>query len=65
MYYNKLATVRSSLPEVFCKNVVLRSITKFTGKHLCQSLFFIKVEGLRRAALLKKGSCFLVDFVKF
>ena len=27
-------------PEVFCKKGVLRNFTKFTGKHLCQSLFF-------------------------
>ena len=31
--------LRSSLPEVFCKKGVLRNFTKFTGKHLCQSLF--------------------------
>ena len=31
---------RSSRPEVFCKTGVLRHFTKFTGKHLCQSLFF-------------------------
>ena len=28
-------------PEVF------RNLTKFTGKHLCQSLFFNKVAGFR------------------
>ena len=27
-------------PEVFCKKGVLRNFAKFTGKHLCQSLFF-------------------------
>ena len=27
-------------PEVFCKKGVLENFTKFTGKHLCQSLFF-------------------------
>ena len=32
--------LRSSLPEVFFKKGVLRNFTKFTGKHLCQSLFF-------------------------
>ena len=44
---------RSSLPEVFCKNCVLKNVSKFSGKHLCQSLFFnkeacnfIKKEGL-------------------
>ena len=38
---------------------------KFTGKHLCQSLFFNKV---RPATLLKKRlwhRCFLVNFAKF
>ena len=39
---------------MFCKKGVLRNVIKFTGKHLCQSLFFNKVAGLRPAALLKK-----------
>ena len=33
---------------------VLRNFSKVTGKHLCQSLFFNKVAGLRPATLLKK-----------
>ena len=33
-------------PEVFCKKGVLEIFAKFTGKHLCQSLFFNKVAGL-------------------
>ena len=37
----------STLPEVFCKKGVLRNFAKFTGKHLCQSLFLNKVAGLR------------------
>ena len=37
---------RSSRPEVFCKKRVFRNFTKFTGKHLCQSLLFNKVAGL-------------------
>ena len=59
---------RSSRLEVFCKKGVLRNFTKFTGKHLCQSLFFNKVVGLRPATLLKKRlwpRCFPVNFVKF
>ena len=47
---------------------VFRNFTKFTGKHLCQSLFFYKVAGLRPASLLKKRfwhKCFPVNFVKF
>ena len=54
--------------EVFCKNGVLRHFTKFTGKHLCHSLFFNKVLGLRLATLFKKRlwhRCFPVNFVKF
>ena len=31
---------RNSCPEMFCKKGVLRNFAKFTGKHLCQSLFF-------------------------
>ena len=34
--------VRSSRQELFCKKDVLRNFAKFTGKRLCQSLFFIK-----------------------
>ena len=48
---------RSSRPEVVCKKCVLRNFAKFTGKHLCQSLFFNKVAGgLHR--------CFPVNFAK-
>ena len=59
---------RSSPPELFCKKGVLRNFTKFTGKHLCYSLFFNKVEGLKPATLLKKRPwhrCFPVNFAKF
>ena len=34
---------RSSRPKVFCKKGVLWNFAKFTGKDLCQSLFFNKV----------------------
>ena len=33
--------------EVFYEKSVLRYFSKFTGKYLCQSLFFNKVAGLR------------------
>ena len=33
---------------------VLRNFAKFTGKHLCQSLFFNEIASLRAATLLKK-----------
>ena len=50
------------------KKGVLKNYTKFTGKHLRQSLIFNKVEGLRPATLLKKRlshRCFPVNFAKF
>ena len=35
----------TSRPEVLCEKGVLKSFAKFTGKHLCQSLFFNEVAG--------------------
>ena len=58
---------RSSRQEVFCKKGVLENFAKFTGKHLCQGLFFNKVAGLRPATLFKKRlwhRCFPVNFAK-
>ena len=40
-------TVRSSHRKCSLKKVVLRNFTKFTGKHLCQKLFFNIVAGLQ------------------
>ena len=60
--------VGSSRPEVLCKKGVLKIFTKFTGKHLCQSLLFNKIAGLRPTILLKKrlwDRCFPVNFVRF
>ena len=34
----------SSRQEVFSEKGVLRNFTKFTGKHLCRSLFLIKLQ---------------------
>ena len=41
-----ILTLRSSRSDVFCKKGVLRSFSKFKGKHLCQRLFLNKVRGL-------------------
>ena len=46
---------RSSHRRCSVRKGVLENSAKFTGKHLCQSLFFNKVAGLRVATLLKKG----------
>ena len=55
-------------PEVFCKKSILRNFAKFTGKHLCESLYFNKFAGLRPATLLKQRlwhRCLPVTVVKF
>ena len=43
-------------PEMFCEKVVLKNFAKFTGKNLCQSLFFNKGADLRPETLLKEVS---------
>ena len=42
-------TFRSSRQKVFCKRSALGNFAKFTGKHLCQNLFFNKAAGLRKS----------------
>ena len=37
-----LRKARRSRPEAFCNKVALKNFAKFTGKHLCWSLFFNK-----------------------
>ena len=73
-YYNTDACkdpsdYRSSRPEVFCKNGVLRNFAKFTGKHLCQSLFFNKVAGgacnfIKKETLAQVFSCEFCEISK-
>ena len=43
---NEELTEQKQPPVVFYKKGVLKSFAKFTGKHLCQSLFFYKVTGM-------------------
>ena len=50
------------------KKVIFRNFANFTGKYLCQSLFFNKVAGLMLATLLKKRlwyRSFPLKFAKF
>ena len=59
---------RSSHQTCSVKTSVCRNFVKFTGKHLYQSLFFIKVADFRPATLLKKRlwyKYFPVNFAKF
>ena len=58
---------RSSHPELFCPKGVLKKFTKFTGKRLCQNIFFNKIAG-RPSTLLNKRlwhRCFPMNFGKF
>ena len=51
--FKKFSDDRSSPPEVFCKKGVLRNFVKFTGKHLCQSLFFNNTKFLRTSFFIE------------
>ena len=46
------------------EKVVIKNFAKLTGKHLCQSLVFNKVEGWRPVTLVEKR-CFSANFAKF
>ena len=47
---------RNSDPDVFCKKGVFGNFTKFTRKHLGQSLFFNKNAGLRQSLFFNKNA---------
>ena len=44
---------RSSLTQMFFKTVVTRKFAIFTGKHLCCSLFLVKLQSLRPLTLFQ------------
>ena len=59
---------RNSCLEVFCRKGVVRNFAKFTGKHLCQSLFFIKVASacnlIKKETLAQVFSCAFCEISK-
>ena len=55
---------RSSYTEVLCTKSVLKNFAKFTGKHLCKSLFVNKVAGLELFAKIVNGWKPLTIFTK-
>ena len=57
-------TLRSSHGRFSVKKAVLRNFIKFSGKHLCQSLFFNKVPGLRPGTLAQVFSCEICETSK-
>ena len=55
---NKVLSDQKQPPEVFYKKGVLKNIAKFTGKHLCQSLFLIRLQAfMKKEALAQVFSC--------
>ena len=56
---------RSNHRRYSAKKVFLKSVANFTGKHLCFSLFFNKVAGLKALKDSKQHGCFPVKFAKF
>ena len=51
---------RKSHPEVFCKKVILKNVSKFTGKH---HLFFNKVESSPNRNVLDLEPSTFMSFV--
>ena len=47
IFISEKALFRSSHQRCSIKRGVLKNVSKFTGKRLCQSLFFNKVAGLQ------------------
>ena len=52
-YHDEALMTRSNHRRCSIRKGVLRNFSKFTGKQLCQSLYFNKVAGNRPATLLK------------
>ena len=65
LHFLVVESIRSSRPEVFCKKSVLRNFTKFTGKHLCQSLFVFSPKTCNYIKKETLAQCLLLKFVKF
>ena len=66
--YFLLTPYRSRHQRYSTKKDVFKNFAKSTGKHLCQSLFFNEVAGLRSATVLKKRlwhRCFPVNLRNF
>ena len=68
VFFWEFNETESSHRRCSISKAVLENFTKFTGEHLCWSLFFNKAGSLSPLTLLKKRlthSCFRDNFVKF
>ena len=54
--YTKMSPYRSTRLLIFYEKDVLKNFAKFTGKHLCQSLFLNKVKNKKKQLCLKRDS---------
>ena len=70
VFYQINKKLKDAYPEAATGGVmrkgVITNLAKFTGKHLCQSLFFNKVTSLRLLLLISKiftASCELAFFL--
>ena len=55
-FFCNVLIFRSSRSQIFFNIDALKNFASFTGKHLCWSLFLIKLHALRPATLLKRDS---------
>ena len=62
MFWSNILSYQKQPPEVFCKKGILENFAKFTRKHLCQSMLFNKIAGLKKRPW---NRCFPVNFAKF
>ena len=62
---NYVHSYRSSHRRCSVRKGFLRNFAKFTGKHLCQSLFFNKVTACNFIKKRLWHRCFTVKFAKF
>ena len=66
MKMNEKRVLCCGILEVFCEKGVFKNFTKFTGKHLCQSLLLIKLLAEAFKCIKKETPhrCFPVSFWK-
>ena len=62
IWLSQAVKYKSSHPDVFFKKSVLKSFGKFTGKHMCWSLFFIKYWCTEKET---SGKVFPCEFCEF
>ena len=65
LFFRNNSQSRSSHHRCSMKKAVLKDLTIFTRKRLCQSLFLIKLQTFRPATLFKKSAPIRVFFCEY